>query len=678
MRIIIGLVFGIMLISVGIFFYGDPATVPSPPSVSDIPLKTFVTEQAPHLPPTSHTAPDSSASAPVKPAQVCYENVDESKLTRSWVKQTYGEISQHLTFLQSKFDDETIIDHISTKAGFSVTDARTMRNGYTLPITQPLYTQTEVSSAGQKQWFRKTRRIRNKEFGLLLTDLNQKILPGDKWYWSQNRAVFIYQWVMGASLNNEQKHGLLRGMLKLDIPVYASDLAAATAANIPVDIVQSMYQASDVDAVQRLHHGPDHRSFTLGAMVAQNVPLTEFWLEQGSSAHPDPYKGNGLDILARFNDQLSQQQINRLYQLISPEVDGVVHFANLSRLAKLVSPEVLQQHPLSHRPLPPSPELDLSSFIFQLQQMIIQSILFLPVTELSPECQNQLAHQFSGYIFKHTQAMKKQQDEDINRSVKEQIKQQKQHKDALIAEAEGLFSAQENIEKHLAPNSSLESKELLAYYRHKLLEQEIAAQQEQTQATSPDNNQSFNELYELAKQGSWQQVMEKLSTIEPSRRQEIATSMLFIPVFHNFEPWAVRGLFDAGATLPGEFMALLLMTNKVPLAKLLLPYGLDIHSPTSRGQTPVSQAASTGEVEMLHWLIKEGSSVLPQTNGFDALDRALRSQSPQQDKLTMIRLLLDQGIHIVDSHRQIVASFKPYRQQEYQAIIEQFPQLMPL
>ncbi|MCY7296453.1 ankyrin repeat domain-containing protein [Alteromonas sp. a30] len=415
-------------------------------------------------------------------------------------------------------------------------------------------------------------------------------------------------------------------------------------------------------------------SFATYALLNQRADLFYFWDNLGSPSEPNIVEPNALDILANRNNNLAQVDIDRIYEVILKKNIRANVESTPEKLSKIVSPVLFENFPVHQRNLLHDSEEKernvLTNLTDKSYKLILKEIV-LPELFLDENvsCLRKLGRDFfkslsRSYIY------------NLNKSRMLANEYSEKHLNEIIQEAQEIFYSDEDVINYLGMGQGFKSKHLVSHFKQKRATEyamEIANKSKSKGNSGIQDN--LKAVYELAKKGMWDEATRILSKLEIENKNVMST-LLMIAISVNAQPEIVDSFLKKGAEFNSSIIASVIFNNNVDVAELLYSYGLDINYIDPLGKTPVMLSSQMGSLSILRWLIAKGSVVNSYSKGFDALDLALISGRIDNTKLEIIKTLINSGIIIEPSHKEIVERLKISRKEEYLLIIERFPELI--
>jgi len=488
----------------------------------------------------------------------------------------------------------------------------------------------------------------------------------EEYYRYKGRYVFLIELVLLSDLPEKEK--VIRNLISAGIEPNLSDFIAAIKKGVSVELIDDMLIDSNIDPRKELNNKFHYRSLVTYAIYEQKYDLFKYWIKKGSPAEPDLYVANSLDILGFRNDKFTQKQRDDIYVTLIN--DGVYPNKDDSyyKLSQVLSDKTLKKHYIPKRNA--LYDIDTKTFMdeeWKLYSKIMKKLDNSKFNELSdPDC-------FRKYTRELVKSFVDSRIEPV-KSTNSQLASANDDLDKIIEEASRFVSNEKDLISYLGRNQTLSDKKLVEYYLHKKAVNEL---DEIINNSSPDSDilelkDKLELVYKLAKNGEWTRARTLLSTLNVDKKEALSTLMIFALNF-KAESKIVRGLLEDGAHFESALIYAIINTGDVSVADVFYENGLDVNYLDPNYNTPIMMAAKLQQYEMMKWLISKGSKINSHNLGFDALDIVLSSNMGIRRKIDFLTILINNGVLVEISHKQIVSRMFGNNLEEYYHIINKFP-----
>ena len=157
----------------------------------------------------------------------------------------------------------------------------------------------------------------------------------------------------------------------------------------------------------------------------------------------------------------------------------------------------------------------------------------------------------------------------------------------------------------------------------------------------------------LANKNDWEQFM-NLNDELTSLDHKTLTQMLMLSILYNAPFDVIIDLLNAGAELTSHIFKALIYNNNLTLIKKLISYGLDIHMIDKQGKNAIYYSLYPIPNKVIfNYFITNGVSTKPSLLGKDPLDIAMQQCLNNQSSVYFIKMLLEYGSPIQDSHIEL-------------------------
>lgn len=600
----------------------------------------------------------------------CDQFIKEENIDDKWLSKQYDLLSQKLKELQSS-SNEYFIDYIAFNSGIGARNGRLMRDGYRASPKKPLYYEGDAFLAMSKEEAVASQFINNKNVFQLQQYLDSNPEFSRTYFAGEKHPVFFIGNLI--EKDTKKRNELINLALDTNIePTYA-DLAMATKDNIDLYLVEKMHRKSYLTANKILSAFGYKYSLATIAIAANNFELSIYWINEGSPLEPDEFALNALDLLFKYNKNFKKEEVLTLSKLMLEKGVYPNHSKTVESLKNIYSKDEFHLYENNLKQtfkLSEFEKLQADKIIFQMQSEIIEEVVsFDPYSSSIHPCHGEL----SKLILKKVAIHHRTKKQETPKKIAPQNISQKQ--DKLIEKAKLIYSNEEDIERFLDPDNTIEGKSLVEHYR----KQEISKKAREARENNNLDEQfgdiaSLEDAIELAKQGRWGEA-EKLLISLGVNRSEALSILLSIALNTNASKDIIIQFMEEGASLQENAISILIARDDATLANALLPYGLNINYIDLLHYTPVINSVRLKAPNMLAFLIKNGSIINTNWSGFDALDFALQQFDIKVTKGYYVDTLLKSGANIEPSHKQWVEGKQSLDFDSYIYLISHYPEL---
>ncbi len=609
----------------------------------------------------------------------CSHLLDESKFTVEWAQNRLTEIQ---FLLRSTHIESDLIDYVSYKSGIGVLTGRLLSKDHSAVIKKPPFYSGETTYSSGLEDEIVARFIESGDSSELANAIADEKFRWNVFYSGSSHVVFLIGRIIESQDNAKE---LIPKLLNVGIKPIFSDLVLATRFGLPVETINDMYLASELDASEILYSFGYKTSLLTHAISSGNFEAAKFWLEQGSPNEPDRFSYTALDLLAQSDGNFTYEQKNELANELLSSKAKVNHPKTKEWLRSKLSSEQLSKfesliNSNHYFKLPSEQKQKADELIKELQIIALKNTdnEELLVNPTHP-CLENISKKSLHYIIKNGRG---QPDSKKTAEPQRKNKQITASANQEILQAEQLYTTKEDVESYLGKGKTIESKTLIEKYRLKKISESAQEIREKMgeEFKPTDLDTSIEKLNKLAqegrKEGRWLEAKKLASELELSN-SKILNLLLSLSLMNSAPEGFVLDLLQQGAELPKDAITRLIFKDNIDLAKMLVPYGLILNYIDILGSSTVINAVKFKASAMLVFLIQNGVDVNEYSNGFDALDFALRDFNVKTDKGFYVEALIKAGARIETSHKQWVEEKVDSDFESYAFLVSRYPELAP-
>ena len=584
------------------------------------------------------------------------------------------QIKQVLRSLVEAGESEYMLNSLSYLAGLDQKNSRMLRLPSDDFTIVPRYDDANLIPPKIKEYVLLVSADKTGDIEPILTAIEQNTFPKNIFYHTEGNAISLFSFLIKTApqVDNE----LIDRIINNNVIISMADLAYLSRHGFPLNIIKQVYYASSVQVDSVLVHLGTKNSLSLIALKGNNLELANFWAMEGSPNEVGFRSANAFDLLLEqpnYNDSPYFQQLFDLFQ----QQNLLPNFPeNLVKLKPLVSNQIFSSYQDSYEHKFPVLDDNIFLIIDELHLLMLEGLVsydpkiiprhecfILNGIELSQKITSGLSSNFLNF----KTSMPK---------IELPFKQFYELSDSSepVKQARDIYDVPLDIIKHLSVDKSLKSKRNVDIYRYELLG-DISQQLSKTIEVNEQLRVTIAEVFELVKQGLWQQARNLLAQIEGDKQEGLQTLIMFA-ITTNGDFNFIKALLNEGAMLPENIIYHLIIQDNTELTKKLLPYGLKLsfNNPLLF-DSPLAISVQRRAFNMMNLLIEQGSN-LTVDYGYDALDRALQNISASNINFPFVHTLLLAGAKIDVSHREIVSQIKSNNVELYLKFIALYPQFL--
>jgi hypothetical protein len=612
-------------------------------------------------------------TAPV--AQECQTAFKVGHDRAAWQRSKMAMIESWLIGLDEQGVDEAILDEVAISSGIGLFVGRIIRsNAINTAIKPPYYTQ-EASMATPQEYALLNSKLKTGDFDGLAKAIFDKKLRASAYYPSATDTHFLFGYILDNDISHAKK--VVDKLLDSDFLVQYSDLATATALNMPLELLKNLYSSSGLDANKILRRFGQYRSLAIIALDLNHVDLANFWIDQGSPLQPDPFDSNALDILGYNGSQLSQAERDTLFEKIA-KVDVIPNWRSTFKdLQNQITPSIFKQYAdkmnRQNTVLAPLALNKAQSLVHEIhQQVLTNAVDFELDTKPEHECFTLLGVKLTQVVFQSTPSPEISEEQAPSDAI---VVVQPTSFDSEIAQAKEMFKDERDVIAALGEEQGLANKQAIAQYQKQQMAERV---KEMMAKFNSDPNKdktlaAISKIYELARKGQWNEALPLFEQLKVPN-SELLTTLLMIALDTQTEFGVIKALLERGAELLPNAIERLITTDDVEMAQKLLPYGLDIHG-VVLGYSPLARCVKAKSLNMLKFLLRQGVVIDSHLYGFDALDIALQQFDLQKEGLVYVDTLIGAGATVELSHKQIVSQMSVNNMEAFLKLTSRYSEL---
>lgn len=504
-------------------------------------------------------------------------------------------------------------------------------------------------------------------------------------YWGGDKfLVFVSAHIIQTQKKSLAEQ-LISKLLSAGIIPHYSDLVIAAQFHINVGIIRAMFDAGRLRADTTLTHFGAKSSLLVMAVLSDNFDAAQLWLSLNSPVEPDHYAPNALDYLLHRRDKYSKEQLRALSLAMLQKGASPNHSQTQGKLIQILTESEREKYagqllPDNRIALSQQEKAKVDSVLNKLYE--ISGALFESENnnaDFKP-CRERMAKQVLQQLVKHYESGA------ANSATPRLPTVAEQDDEALIEHIRSQFTEQREVEQALnKERNGIEAKQLIEKYRLQLANEKVKSELAAHGAdpgkpedyTSTDTDKLVLKLQQLAAQGAWQEALLVAEQLKADKAD--AYEILFgLGLLHS-APWVLfESLINKGAMVPDSAILMLTITDNIALAELLFRFGLNLNYRDEFGYSAVANSVLNRAPNILRFLINQGVSVNEPTQGFDALDFALRDFSVKKKNAVYVEMLIKAGAKITTSHKQWVEDKFHTDLESYSYLVSYYPELASL
>lgn len=563
----------------------------------------------------------------------------------SFEKKKAVEIIDFLNELQNDYVSEDIIDMISLNSGIGLFNGRKLRHNFTIEYDKfPYYIGTLVKASKKEHEYLELLLNLNNTSKIIKAIEDQKV-ETQSLYQGKRHLVSLLGYFMES--NFPEKNIIINKILHIHEEIFFSDIVIATKENLPIDIINKLYEQSNHSASKTFGERLVRHSLSTLALELGNYKLFKFWHEHGSSLTPDPFAPSPLDILIKNIDKFNKKEVNDLFKIFAKFNIKIRNKKTLSALNFILSKDDILQYKnilnITTHKVKFNEMKTAIILIDKLHAIILDGIVSFDLNgKEKHSCFNTLGRLITYNIFNY---IKKTDSLYTPKQVK---------KNKIIKKTIKLYDKTEEIESHLNQYNGLDRKYLSLEYRKDNISR-LIEKHDIDQTINGDISITLSEIYRLAQLEQWDKAI-NLANDKIINTQEAINTLLIIAFSTDAEFEIIQRLIDKGAELPQNLMFSLIAKDNIELTIKLKDYGIKLNFVDPLGNTSLMLAVKYKAFKMFNYLIEQGISINNTKDEFDALDIALIEYLPNDTYY--IEQLLIHGAEIKLSHKQLAKKIK--------------------
>ncbi|NQZ88930.1 MAG: ankyrin repeat domain-containing protein [Colwellia sp.] len=613
----------------------------------------------------------------VKPSTlVCKNYLYVYEAHETWQAENKAKLKKLLISLVDKGLTGEELDHVAFLTRIGSSNAKALIGLYNLTNTAlPIISGVKGVILAEEYTARVYGYLLDHKTDVIISLVEQGVISGNSYIISDKGQHSLIGTLLMSDISLIQKTDAINQLIHLKVDITYQDLMIASQLNIPIDLVEKLWFASELNASFVLPLGSVDKSLAQIALESKNIELLDFWFTQGSASVIEPFQTTLLDIFSSMmNEKEKPVQLELFLILMKHGLSANSKNTQYKLKAWLDDEYYSQFQDVIEKPETMS--LDIANkthvgnaireiFFTVLQPLIqIQDSLNVQHPCFQPE-----ALRVINNIFKTTQNTQYKPIDfpELNKSASEVITQNLYSQEELLAMDVYNANAILGKDKSLAAKysiSKLHSKRIKMYL-------ESAKAKAYTVEELEDEQEALN-LIELAESRQWQKVIMELT--ENKYPTDIINFVMVHAVLQKKNIELILQLHKFSSTFSTAFMHAIVKRNDVNLARVLVSHGLNF-TRSNNGVNAIYTAVLHRKMAMLRYLIDEGITVKPLEFGLDPLDIALQNLTFYPASFNFITVLIDAGAPIEPSHREMTFEFSLTNLALYVKLTSRFPKL---
>lgn len=590
-------------------------------------------------------------------------------------------IKQMLRGLVQQGESEVVLDWLSVTSGLGLDRGRLLRLPSDDFAAIPAYDDANLVVPDLEYYNLLSIAEISGDITPIMKALEKSAFPTNAFYYSNSyrKPLSLFSFLLFISKRDD--HSFIEQMIDADITISMADLAYLTQNNYSQEIIKQVYHASNVEVDTVLEYLGNKTSLTIIALENNKLDIASFWLSEGSPSQTDLYSYNAFDLLIEHYSDVETSSFKKFLKQLQQQKLLPTYHGNLLKLQSLVSTETFKNYQKAFNnklsKLTQVEEDRINQLTEQVHDIVLDKLVSYETTSKPRhKCSwingrllaSELMSGLLTDLLNFKMAVPKQKISFVQKTVTTGLA-------ADIEQAKNIYDSPAEIIKHLSIDESLTSKQKVALYRLDVLK-ELGRKVSTITEENEEITATLTEIFQLARQGKWQQARSLLNQMNVVNEEALQT-LMFIAISTNADFSFIVSLFKEGASIPENIIYHLIINNNTELTKNLLPYGLKLKfSNPLLFDSPLALAVENRALNMVNLLIEQGST-LSADFGYDALDRALQQINTAEYNFPYVATLLGAGAKIKASHREIVSQLKINNIELYFKLIGRYPQFLP-
>ncbi len=552
--------------------------------------------------------------------------------------------------------DEQVVDIISLRTGIGASLGRYLLNGREHPVGNPKFYSGKITEYSSRIIVSVNDFLEHRNIYKFVSAISTDSFSSNTVFYIKGEPHFLLGRLINSGIVNYNDIALL---LEHGASVFLSDLVSATKIGLDVDTVSMMHAESRIVASSPIEHNGRKLSLLNYAIAYGHYELALYWLSAGSPVEPDKFALNGLDILVKYREEFTDEEIVDLSSQMlkagfSPnsskrrlELSKILSAAGIGQYNKLL--QIAKKEP------------------FQKEQSEIAAIMerefyksLIGERGIDTLCLSFIGRNVIEYALKRQKEEKPLAEEkhSVNSAVDVESNQ-------VVSQTHSKSEAFQSIfDKQIHERKSLESLNIDA----QTVKEELSNLREEHEEIA-----SVYEIIKLAMNERWDEAFSAINKLNPATRKELYPALIDVAVSQKHNVTVVISLVELGGK-PNESSILnIVKANNVEAAQYLLDKGLFINYLDPLGKGALAYSVEYKNLEIFHFLLENGVQVVDTTLGYDALDYALMDYDPHIYKDSFIRHLLFAGIEVEISHKQWLERLADTDLESYSHLINKYP-----
>jgi|GEM_PF-5278944 len=512
--------------------------------------------------------------------------------------------------------------------------------------------------------------------------LSNKIAK-DAFYPGQKSLVSLISLVIAKKNHNIDELILAIDMLlSQQVVVTYTDLVTATRYHLPIEVLNNLYQSSDLTANEVFKKHGKYTSLALLSLSFKYAEAALYWHEMGSSFIPATIGLNGFDVLFHFGFDNKNTDHKKVFNIILNQ--EIIPF-DPRTLNKARQQLTLEQHTALkekfHNNIFGLSETELkqaNEYVTEIHSLLLHNRVNFTINDpLASPCFTPLAKKLMANVIKPNKRKAAQKNnkktalpEGYTKQLNtEQIEQQ-------ISNAKQLYANKADIENYLAINKNLNSKRTIEKYRQDY----VAELSSNFNSEFQENLKSLESNTEaLEMQQAMQQVMLLIQDKKLNEAIQLDSGLLSMFISTNLilhtDVNFIISLIERGGSLPKDTIWHLVKEGNLHAIKSFIPYGLQLNYIDPLERTVIQNSVAYKQLSILTYLLNNKLSTIESSLGFDALHIAIKDFDMANGGIAYISILIKYGAQIDNTHKHLMYEIKRKSSTEYDYIIKHHPDL---
>jgi hypothetical protein len=232
------------------------------------------------------------------PTLACKNYLADFEFNEAWQIENKERLKALIISLMDKGLTGEELDHVAYLTKITATDAKELIGLLNLTNSAlPILSDAQSSTVSEAYYSRVAGYLYDNKMNEIIDLVEQGIIKGNTYIVSNKGQQSLMGSLLMHAVSVEQQSGIINQLIELKTQITYLDLMVATQLNLPLDLIQKIWLASELDASLVLPSNTGDKTLALIALENKNEQLLDFWLSQGSASVIEPFRSSLLDLL---------------------------------------------------------------------------------------------------------------------------------------------------------------------------------------------------------------------------------------------------------------------------------------------------------------------------------------------------------------------------------------------